>query len=206
MALYLKWPRRDEVQLAEACPAVTHQVVHSGHFEKWNESVLKGPFWLDKNAYAPPWVTNQIIFNNNQSAELMFTWSPTGDEERNEAWSTVGSDDGTCLSTKFPALRVMKFIILIITIFSVVWSIPRNRKEDFKRNTSFLHFLPPNYLPWESHENNNFLSSYPTDAKWVLWRDSVSYCYFITKTFLYISILCKHQMPPPSPFPFPTHY
>ena len=50
-----------------------------------NESALKGPVWLDKNDHAPTWVTNHIVFNNNHSAELMFTWSPTSDGERNEA-------------------------------------------------------------------------------------------------------------------------
>ena len=46
----------------------THHV-HSRHFEKWKESALKRPLWLNKNAHAPSWVTNQIVFNYNHSAD-----------------------------------------------------------------------------------------------------------------------------------------
>ena len=66
------------------------EIVHTRYFivailKSETKVWSKGPFWLDKNAqHAPPWVTNQILLNNNHLAELMFTWSPTGDGERNE--------------------------------------------------------------------------------------------------------------------------
>ena len=48
---------------------------------------------------------------------------------------------------------------------------PGSREEDFLRNTSILHFLPPK-LPslWVGgHEIYNFLSPYPIDATNQIW-------------------------------------
>ena len=48
---------------------------------------------------------------------------------------------------------------------------PGSREEDFLRNTSILHFLPQNDLPfgWGGHEIYNLLSPYPTDATYQIW-------------------------------------
>ena len=51
---------------------------------------------------------------------------------------------------------------------------PGSREEDFLRNTSILHFLPQNYLPFGrggGHEFYNFLSPYLTDATYQFGKD-----------------------------------
>ena len=45
-----------------------------------------------------------------------------------------------------------------------------SREEDFLRNTSILHFLPQNYLPFGwGKGGGHVLSPYPTDATYQIW-------------------------------------
>ena len=48
---------------------------------------------------------------------------------------------------------------------------PLSREEDFKRNTSILHFLPSKLPPlgMGGQEIYNFVSPYPTDATYKIW-------------------------------------
>ena len=68
-----------------------------------------------------------------------------------------------------PRPGVMKFTswvdpsLVIITITYFVWNMPLSREEYFVRNTSILHFLPKNYLPF-GWGVMKFMSPYPTDA------------------------------------------
>ena len=78
-----------EIKSCELHPFL-YSTVNEKNYDYYTITIVGTNGWLrfvplSKNTHAPPWVTNQIIFNNNHLAELMFTWSPTGDGERNEA-------------------------------------------------------------------------------------------------------------------------
>ena len=70
---------------------------------------------------------------------------------------------------------------------------PGSREEDFWRNTSILHFLPQNYLPfgWGGHEIYNFteLKKWQENSKDLLWYN------ILTKSVDNKNILKEHLYP-----------